>query len=110
MRWIAPLLLAFLITACAGVQVYPKDDGSFVVVTQSESDKEANDTALREANAYCHKQGLQFSIVKLRTSYEGASQESKAPAPQLRAREFGQPEPKAAGPNDHTIELTFRCK
>jgi len=117
-RYAVSATVLALVLGCASARIYPKDDGSFLLVATSHSDSSAHDKALEAGNKHCHEKGQNFAIVDLKSSYNGASKDAKlvvgAVSQMMQGHnQYGQPlygSPSQASHEDYKVELNFRCK
>ncbi|MBY0370813.1 hypothetical protein K2X33_09015 [bacterium] len=108
---IATLAALFLLSGCASDRIYPKDDGSFYLAITGNKESQAHDKALKDGNAYCHRQSLNFAIIDIKSHYRGASADTKLLTSTLAPRDqFGRPIEIPQGDEDYKVELNFRCK
>lgn len=99
--------LVGLLSACASTRVFPREDGTATMISNSSSESLAYDAALDDAQRYCVDRGRRFVMVSQSSTYNGADKNAKA-AIETVGWVTGNPT-NMDRPDDYRIELSFKC-
>jgi len=72
------LLLMLAGCATANTRIFPKEDGSNVIVSSSVTESHALDGALDDAKNYCDKRNQKFIMIDQKSEYQGMNKDVKA--------------------------------
>jgi|SRR5450830_1339026 len=115
MKYLAPITLALLVTACASskpANVVPLAGGTFRTTGFGESENEAQSAALKVAESTCSKSNKRHVISAEQTKYKGVVSESTNRALNKAgdlASYVGAWVPGLGGDDDYEVTLMFSC-
>lgn len=96
-----------LLSACASTRVFPREDGTATMISNSNTESAAYDAALDDAQKYCQDRGRRFVMVSQSSTYQGADKNAKAVI-ETASWVSGTPT-NVDRPDDYRIELSFKC-
>jgi len=105
------VLAAMLISSCASTRILPKDDGTYLVVGNSESESRAFDAALDDAKDLCQKRGRRFRMIHQKAEYKGMDKTAKGVVNALGMVTGNGSDSYYAthSHDDNRVEIHFRC-
>ncbi len=96
-----------LLSACASTRVFPREDGTATMISNSATESSAYDAALDDAQKYCGDRGRRFVMVSQSSTYNGADKNAKV-AIETVGWVTGNPT-NVDRPDDYRVELCFKC-
>ena len=106
-RFLGFCSLITLLGACASTRVFPREDGTATMISNSASESAAYDAALDDAQHYCQERGRRFVMVSQSSTYNGMDKNAKA-AIETVGWVTGNPT-NVDRHDDYRIELSFKC-
>lgn len=100
-------LVVGLLSACASTRVFPSEDGTATLISNSASESAAYDAALDDAQKYCIDRGRRMVMVSQSSTYNGADKDTKV-AIETVGWVTGNPT-NVDRPDDYRVELCFKC-
>lgn len=107
MKYFGLLILVGLLSACASTRVFPGEDGTATMISNSASESAAYDAALDDAQKYCTDRGRRMVMVSQSSTYNGADKNTKV-AIETVGWATGNPM-NMDRPDDYRVELCFKC-
>ncbi len=106
-----------LITGCASTSILERADGTHLMVATSFHEGSALSAANEEATTFCAKQGMRFVLVSHKSEYQGADKDMKSIMGMVssihqsyhRPRHYAPAYYDGSHPDDHRVELIFKC-